>query len=398
MKNKFFYMILAVLYGQLAFAQTPKLFLINADQLKAKKEAYQQKDKAIKPLVDQVVRKADGFLTAKPKSVMDKSSTPPSGSKHDYMSQAPYFWPDPSKADGTPYIRKDGERNPAIHQITDAVFLHNLTEQCQFLSLAYYFTGQEKYALKASELLNAWFIAPETKMNPNLNYAQAIPGVNDGRGIGIIESRSLVELADWMGLLASSKSITAKQTEDIKTWYKQYLDWMLTSKNGKDEHRSKNNHGTIYDTQIVSYALFTDQKELAKKTITASLERIAVQITPAGEQPLELARTKAYSYSTMNLNDGWFNLALLGKHAGVEVWNYQTSDGRSIHKALDWLIPYGMDQKAKDRKQIIPYNTSELYRLLTLAGTAYKNDAYFKQAEALPKDKDTQLIDLLYKP
>lgn len=92
-------MILAVLYGQLAFAQTPKLFLINADQLKAKKEAYQQKDKAIKPLVDQVVRKADGFLTAKPKSVMDKSSTPPSGSKHDYMSQAPYFWPDPSKAD-----------------------------------------------------------------------------------------------------------------------------------------------------------------------------------------------------------------------------------------------------------------------------------------------------------
>lgn len=398
MKKNLFYITLALLYSQFSFAQAPKVFLINADLIKAKKEAYQRKDKQVSNQVDQVIRSADRLLTANPRSVMDKTSTPPSGSKHDYMSLATYFWPDPSKPDGTPYIRKDGERNPDIKRITDATYLHGLTDQCKFLSLAYYFTGQEKYALKASELLNIWFIAPETKMNPNLNYAQAITGVNDGRGIGIIESRSLIQLADWIGLLANSKALSAQQTEGLKTWYKQYLDWMLNSKNGKDEHRSKNNHGTIYDAQIASFALFTDNKELAKKTITESLQRITIQITPEGKQPLELARTKAYSYSTMNLNDGWFNLALLGKHAGVDVWNYHTSDGRSIRKALDWLIPYGLGEKAKDYKQITPYDTNELYRLLTLAGTAYKNLAYFKQAAAIPKDKDTPLTDLLYKP
>ncbi|QNK61601.1 alginate lyase family protein [Pedobacter sp. PAMC26386] len=396
MRNKFFCIVLAILYGQFSFAQAPKLFLINAGQLKAKKEAWQEQDKKTKSLIAPIISKAVDFLTAKPKSVMDKISTPPSGSKHDYMSQAPYFWPDPSKPNGTPYIRKDGERNPDIRKITDAAFLHELTNQCKFLSLAYYFTGQEKYATKAIELLHAWFIAPETKMNPNLNYAQAIPGINDGRGIGIIESRSLIELADWMGLLATSKSLSVAETEGIKTWYKQYLDWLLTSKNGKDEHRSKNNHGTIYDAQVASFALFTDNEELAKNTLTASLQRIAIQITPEGEQPLELARTKAYSYSTMNLNDGWFNLALLGERAGIDVWNYQTTDGRSIHKALDWLIPYGLEEKTKDRKQIIPYNSGELYRLLVLAGRAYKNKTYLKQAASIKQDKETQLTDLLY--
>ncbi|MBB5634501.1 hypothetical protein HDE68_000386 [Pedobacter cryoconitis] len=398
MRTKFLCVMLVLLYNQLSFAQNPKLFLINADDLQAKKEAWQQNDKEIKSLADLVISKADALLSVKPKSVMDKSSTPPSGSKHDYMSQAPYFWPDPSQPNGTPYIRKDGERNPDIRKITDAVFLHDLTDKCQFLSLAYYFTGQEKYASKAAELINVWFIAPETKMNPNLNYGQAIPGVNDGRGIGIIESRSLVELADWAGLLAGSKSFSDQQLNGLKDWYKQYLNWLLTSKNGKDEHKSKNNHGTIYDTQVVSFALFTGNKELAKKTLTESLQRITVQITPEGEQPLELARTKAYSYSTMNLNDGWFNLALLGKHAGIDLWNYQTADGRSIHKALDWLIPYALGEKQKDHKQIVSYNTSELYRLLIIAGKAYHNTAYLKQAASITKDKDTQLTDLLYKP
>lgn len=398
MRNKFLFTIVAVLYSQLSFAQTPKVFLINGDYIKAKKEAYQKNDKEIKNLIAPVIEKATGFLSAKPKSVMDKTSTPPSGSKHDYMSLAPYFWPDPSKPNGTPYIRKDGERNPDIRKITDAIFLHDMTDKCKFLSLAYYFTGQEKYAVKAAELINAWFLAPETKMNPNLNYGQAITGINDGRGIGIIESRSLVELADWVGLLEGSKALSKQETEGLKDWYKQYLTWMLNSKIGTDEHKSKNNHGTIYDSQTISFALFTDNKEQAKKILTASLQRIPVQITPEGEQPLELARTKAYSYSTMNLNDGWFNLALLGKHAGVDLWNYQTTDGRSIRKALDWLIPYGLGEKKKTMKQIIPYKTSELYRLLILAGTAYKNAAYLKQAASIQKDKDTQLTDLLYKP
>lgn len=394
-KHKLFYTIAALLCCQLAFAQAPKVFLINADHIMAKKEAYKNGDKEIKSTVDFIIKKADELLTVAPRSVMDKAATPPSKSKHDYMSLAPYFWPDPSKPDGKPYIRKDGERNPEIRKITDATYLSDLATKCQFLSLAWYFTGKEEYAKKSVELLKTWFINSETKMNPNLNYGQAILGVNDGRGIGIIESRWLAEIADWTGLLAGSKSLTSKDTEGIKDWYKQYLTWLLTSKNGKDEHNAKNNHGTIYDSQVVAYALFTGQQELAKTSLTESLKRIPVQFEPDGQQPLELERTRAYSYSTFNLT-GWFNLALLGQHAGVNVWNYKTADGKSIRKALDWLIPYALDEKQKDKKQIVAYEKGELYRLLILAGVEYKNEVYLKKAATIEQDKDTRLVDLMY--
>lgn len=392
-----FFLGAAILCSQLTFAQTPKVFLLQPERIKEKKEAYIHGDKELKTTVALVLKKADALLSAQPKSVMDKAFTPPSGSKHDYMSLAPYFWPDPSKPEGKPYIRKDGERNPEIKKITDAVNLSELNTKCKFLSLAWYFTGKQQYAAKATELLDTWFINPDTRMNPNLNYGQAILGVNDGRGIGIIESRWLAELGDWMGLLEGSKAFQQQQADDIKDWYKQYLNWMLNSKNGKDEHRSKNNHGTIYDAQVAAYALFTGNKELASKILTGSLERITVQIEPDGRQPLELQRTRAYSYSTMNLTDGWFNLALLGEHAGVDIWNYKTADGRSIRKALDWLIPYALDEKPKDLKQIIPYEQTDLYKLLILAGLEYKDNTYLKKAAAIEPNNDTRLTDLLYK-
>lgn len=397
MKPQLFCTLIALFCCQLSFAQTPKVFLLNPESIKAKKEAYIKGNQEVKNTVTMVIKKADALLTVKPNSVMDKGAVPPSGSKHDYMSLAPYFWPDPAKPDGKPYIRKDGERNPEIKKITDATNLSNLNTQCKFLALAWYFTGKQEYAAKANELLTAWFINADTKMNPNLDYAQAILGVNDGRGIGIIESRWLAELADWMGLLEGSKAFTKDQSAGIKDWYKQYLTWMLTSKNGKDEHHAKNNHGTIYDSQVAAYALFTNQKELAKKIITGSLERINIQIEPDGKQPLEMERTRAYSYSTFNLTDGWFNLALLGNKAGVDVWNYKTADGRSIRKALDWLIPYALDEKTKDLKQIVPYEKTDLYKLLILAGKAYKDDAYLKKAATIESNQETALTDLFYK-
>ncbi|PYF72398.1 alginate lyase family protein [Pedobacter nutrimenti] len=388
--------IALVLFFTSSYAQLPEVSLLNAGLLKTKKEAYLRKDKEVTRQVDFVLKTADGYLDTKPKSVLDKSFTPPSGSKHDYMSLAPYFWPDPAKADGRPYIRKDGERNPEIRTITDGTYLSDLNNKCKFLSLAYYFTNTEKYAAKASQLMQIWFLNPETKMNPNLNYAQAIRGVNDGRGIGIIETRSLADLADWAGLLTGSASWNTKEMQGLKDWYKQYLNWMMTSKNGQDEHHAKNNHGTHYDTQIVAFALFTGDRKLAAQTLKESLKRIPVQIEPDGQQPLELERTNAYGYSTMNLN-GWFNLAILGEKLDIDLWNYSTTDGRSLRKALDWLIPYTIGDKPKDHKQISPYNKGEMYRPLLLAGLKYKSSTYLEAAAALPRTNENLMTDLLYR-
>jgi hypothetical protein len=232
-------------------------------------------------------------------------------------------------------------------------------------------------------------------MNPNLNYAQAIRGVNDGRGIGIIETRSLANTADWMGLLAGSKSFTAQNQTIIKEWYKQYLNWMLTSKNGKDEHNAKNNHGTHYDTQVVSFALFTGNTQLAKQVLEESKKRIALQMEPDGQQKLELERTNALGYSSMNL-DGWINMATLGDKAGVDLWNYTTTDGRSIRKALDWLLPFAQGKKPFTYQQITPYSKDELYHVLLLAAQKYHDASYSTIAASLRRQDKFYIEDLLY--
>ena len=103
-------------------------------------------DAAIKAAIATLEADAKKALAITPMSVMDKAVTPPSGDRHDYMSQAPYWWPDPSKPDGKPYIRKDGERNPEISKITDRDNLGRLGDAVTTLSLAYAYTGREAYA------------------------------------------------------------------------------------------------------------------------------------------------------------------------------------------------------------------------------------------------------------
>jgi hypothetical protein len=384
--------IITLLLFITASSQLPKTFLIDPYRLLEVKKKVQQKDKSTLQLMDSLKKQANSLLNMKAVSVMDKAFTPVSGSKHDYMSQAPYFWYDSSKPNGLPYMRKDGVRNPEINKITDHRNLDELGNAAKILSLAFYFTGDEKYAGKAGSLLRYWFFNEATKMNPNLEFAQAVPGVNTGRGIGIIETRSLTGIVDAVGLLDGSKSWKEKDTKALQQWYAQYLNWMLTSKNGNDEHAAKNNHGTWFYVQAVDFALFTGDKEKAKKLVSETKARLDSQMTKEGKMPLELERTNALGYSTMNLR-GWFDLARISENVGTDLWRYKNANQASLQTALDWLTPYALGEKKWDYQQISRYNKNEIYTLLLQASDKFNDRRY----ESYIKQGNDWMVELLYK-
>lgn len=296
--------------------------------------------------------RAEKILEAEPLSVMMKDKTPASGNKHDYMSQARYFWPDPTKPDGLPYINRDGISNPELNKL-DRVRLGETAERVKILSLTYFFTGDEKYACKAADLLRVWFLNEDTKMNPNLEYAQMIPGHNNGKGrcYGILDTYSFVEMLDAVALLEASEAFTDKDASALKKWFETLLEWILTSQQGKDEAASANNHGTAFDAQVIAFALYAGREDIAKKIIEEfPFKRTFRQITPDGRQPHELSRTLAYHYSHYNLTH-YIDIFLMAQKLGMDIDHKTSEDGRNFYKAVDFLVPY----IAEDGQERWPY-------------------------------------------
>jgi hypothetical protein len=232
-------------------------------------------------------------------------------------------------------------------------------------------------------------------MNPHFNYAQAVLGVNSGRGTGMIESRNLTGAADAAGLLEGSKHWTQSDAEGLKAWMRAFVNWAQTSKNGQDEHNAKNNHGSFYDMQIAHLALYTGQTNLAKTIVeSARQRRIAVQIQPGGSQPLELARADSFGYSRFNVQ-ALFGLATLGEYVGVDLWHYQTAEGGSLRKALDFLMPY-----AEDTSKPWPYEHDKkpnrsLSPVLRAAWAVFGDDRYLTLLKKSPEN-DSQIECLLF--
>lgn len=345
------------------------------------------------PAILSAVRsEADAALAAGPFSVMDKQETPPSGDKHDYMSLAPYWWPDPASPNGLPYIRHDGETNPERYKCPDDANFNKLQSAVHALGLGYYLTGNEAYASRAALLLRTWFLAPATRMNPNLNYAQAVKGVNAGRGTGLIDDHGLPRLLDGITLLAGSHSLTAQDREGLHQWFSSYLDWLQNSPNGRDETAAKNNHGSWMDQQVIGVALFLGKAQIAHSIAeSAKTARIGTQIEPDGSEPLELVRTKSFSYSVFNL-DALCRLAAEARLADVNLWSYRAPNGASIRSALDYLLPYAEGQKQWTHKALNGVDGASLTEPLLLAALNYHEPAYLAAAKKVEKDPSAELL------
>jgi len=388
----------ALLFDRLAVAAELRVFILDASQLHTAREKLRAGDQTLAPALEQLKREADVAVNTGPFSVVNKDVLPPSGDKHDYMSLAPYWWPDPKSPNGLPYIRRDGERNPDIYKIRNRLDLGEFADAVDTLSLAWYFTGDERYAAGAVLLVRAWFLDPATRMNPNLEFGQSIPGVNTGRGAGLIETRMFARVIDSIGLIENSAAWTEDDQRAMREWFEQFLDWMRTSEIGREEAAAENNHGTYYDVQIASFALFLDKREMAANVLReVGPKRIAVQIAPDGRQPLELARTKAWSYSVGNLA-GLMTLARLAEHVEVDLWNYKSPDGANIRAAIDFLGPFATLERNWTYQQINGFDAELLHPLLDKAAAKYPDANYPEFLSRLPKQSATSRANLLLSP
>lgn len=301
-----------------------------------------------------LLEEADAVLGAEPLSVMDKERQSPSGDNHYYTSLARYFHPNPDTPDGLPYVNRDGITNPEIG-LWDRNRLGETARRIGTLGLAYHLSGNERYAAKAAEFIRVWFLNKDTRMYPNFEYAQMVPGVNNGKGrsYGVLDGYSFIELLDGASLLDGSKSWTAKDKKALKKWMKQMLEWMLTSEQGKEEAAQSNNHSTAFDAEAIALAIYTGRTDIAKRIIGEVPEkRIFTQIAPDGMQAHEMWRTLSYGYSQYNLTH-LIDIFLMGRKLGVRIDNATGADGRNFYKALDLLASYlGKDVEAWPGQQI----------------------------------------------
>ena len=286
-----------------------------------------------------VLRAAGRYLADQPVTVTASSSPRSAGGPHDFFSEADYFWPDPKNPDG-PYINRDGMSNPD-NFLGHRRAMVGLSLIVPALAAAWQLTKQKKYADHAATHLRAWFIDDSTRMNPSLQYAQAIKGLVAGRGIGIIDTLHLMEVAR----AASRLPLAPAVRDGVKQWFAAYLQWMNTHPYGIAERDAKNNHGSCWVAQVSSFAQLTGNASLTAwcrdrfRTVL-----IPNQEAPDGSFPEELRRTKPYGYSLFNL-DALSFIAQTLTTADDSLWRWQLPDGRGMGRAMSYMYPYMLDKK-----------------------------------------------------
>lgn len=333
-----------------------------------------------------VLSAARQYLREAPITITASSCPRSAGGMHDFYSEGDYWWPDPKNPDG-PYIHRDGMSNPD-NFVAHRDALMRLSVQFAALAAAWKISGDARYANRAADHLRAWFLNDATRMNPNLQHAQAIKGRTTGRGTGIIDTIHLVEVARGAEVLRNSMALTSGEDDGVRKWFADYVEWMTTSKNGMDEREAKNNHGTCWAMQMAEFAHLTGNHDLTdycrNRFETVLLPN---QMAADGSFPLELRRTKPYGYSLFNL-DAMATLCRILSTPDDNLWTFMLPDGRTMKKAMEFMTPYIADKKLWPHPPDVMYFDQWPIRQpsLLFAGLALDRPDYLKLWLSLKPD------------
>lgn len=341
---------------------------------------------------ERIIPSADKYLNEEPITVTASFSPRSAGGKHDFFSEGDYWWPNPKHPD-SPYVRRDGMTNPD-NFVAHRKAMVRFSIQSATLTAAYKITGDLKYAQKALEHIRAWFVDEETKMNPHLLYAQAIKGICTGRGVGIIDTIHLIEVAQSIIVLEKAGIIDPASLAAIKKWFRDYYEWMTTHPYGVAEMNAANNHGTCWVMQVASFAKLVgdeDKMEFCRKRFKEIL--LPKQMGQDGSFPHELTRTKPYNYSLFNL-DAMTTICQILSTEQDNLWEFTLEDGRNIKKGVEFIAPYIAD------KSKWPYEPDVMYfehfptrqTMLLFASIAYDEPKYFDIWKTLSADPDNEEV------
>jgi len=384
-----------VLAGQLQAATTVNsLIMLTADDAARIRKALPPATGRMAQRAGQLKFLADKEMENGPWSVTYHRPPNRDFDKRDYYSEGPYFWPDPKNPKG-PYIRKDGERNPGrfVHNRND---LGAMCTAVLTLGAAAYFFDDDRNAQQAARFLWTWFIDQDTRMNPHLEHGQAVPGVNDGRGTGLIDTVSFIHCAQGILLLEKSGKLNPTIAGGLREWFRQFLVWMTVSPKGKAEQKSGNNHATWWTAQVAAYATLIGNLgalDVAWEQYRTYL--VPEEIKPDGSCPREEARTNSLGYSVMNA-DGFATLCRIAQTWGVDLWSFKTAKGISYEKVVRYVEPFVLHPDKWKGQQISPFKPDSTV-FLGLAGLGLHNKELVASYKTLPRADSAWVtfVDLL---
>ena len=292
---------------------------------------------------DRILSAAAAALKTAPVTITAFRAKLSDGGPNDFYSNGDYWWPNPNTTNGLPYVQRDGQTNPE-NFVAHREVLRQLSDAVAALGAAYQITGDDRYAQKSAELLKVFFLDEKTRMNPNLQFAQAIPGVSKGRGIGIIDTLHLIEVPKAVEAMEKSPAFPPEVLAGLEKWFADYVTWMTTSKNGHDEANTTNNHAVAFWLQVAVFAQFTgNEPALAECRRRFTDVFVPKQMAKDGSFPRELARTKPYGYSIFQL-DNMVTLCQVLSSKKDDLWHFTLPDGRNIHKAVEFMYPFLADK------------------------------------------------------
>jgi hypothetical protein len=375
---------LALLWTSPSMAHENAYLLLRAEEAKSIRKLA-AKDPDMVELLQLIRARAGEAMKLGPWSVTFAPSKAPSGDPHDYYSEAPYWWPDPSNPDG-PYIRRDGEVN-RNRFLAHETALNDLSNTVLTLATAWYVLGDTACAKRAAELVRVWFVDPRTRMNPHLEYAQAVPGRSTGRPAGIIDGKEFIWLLQGLALMRDWIDWPAAEQRAIQDWFRRYLQWLTTSNNGMKEKAATNNHATWWTAQMMAIASYLGDST----AVRAGCEHfrnhlVPIQIQPDGTCPRELARTRSLSYSAMNM-DGFTVICRIARTWGEDLYAFAPPGAGSVVRGIEFVLPFVLRPAEWHRQQITPFHPEQRI-FMALAGLDLGREDLLRHYLELPRAAD----------